>query len=365
VPKQFLDLGGRTVIDRAISVLADHPGIDGVAVVVPPEVVGSEVGAELRARPKISRVVAGGPTRAESVRNGLRASVGTHVLVHDAARPLTAAATVQAVLDATLRHGAAVPVIPVTDTLRREDGTGFSAGSVERGPVRLTQTPQGARLDWLEEALDAAEASGEDVTDEAQALEKCGRKVALVAGDPANIKITTADDLEQARRRVSGDGMLRVGNGFDVHRFGDRPPLALGGVLFEDEPGLIGHSDADVVLHAAMDAVLGAAGLGDIGKHFPPNDARFAGAASTLLARTVAEMVTTAGFEIVNLDLTLLAERPRVAGRSEEIRGAIGSCFRVPADRVSLKATTLEGLGALGRGEGAACLASALIRVSR
>jgi 2-C-methyl-D-erythritol 4-phosphate cytidylyltransferase/2-C-methyl-D-erythritol 2,4-cyclodiphosphate synthase len=185
----------------------------------------------------------------------------------------------------------------------------------------------------------------------------------LVPGDPGNVKITTPRDLNDALRRFEvKDGDLRVGHGYDVHRFGSSRGLVLGGVRFPGEAGLVGHSDADVVLHAAMDALLGAAGLPDIGHHFPPGDPRFAGADSSTLAREVADRLRGGGYRIANLDLTVLAERPRIAEHAVAMRAAIASCFLVDRDRVGLKATTLEGLGALGRSEGIACHAVALLR---
>ena len=188
--------------------------------------------------------------------------------------------------------------------------------------------------------------------------------MAIVAGDAENVKITAARDVERAERRLRpGAGDLRVGTGFDAHRFCDGRPLVLGGVAFPGEArGLAGHSDADAVLHAAMDALLGAAALGDIGLLFPPGDPRFRGAASTALAARVAERVRESGFEIVNVDLTVLAERPRIAARAREMREAIAACLGVGPERVGLKATTLEGMGALGREEGIACQAVALVR---
>jgi 2-C-methyl-D-erythritol 4-phosphate cytidylyltransferase/2-C-methyl-D-erythritol 2,4-cyclodiphosphate synthase len=296
--------------------------------------------------------------------NGVEAASGADlVLVHDAARPFVDARLVSAVLDAARQHGAAVPAVAARDTVKRDDGTGFVAETLDRATLRLAQTPQGARRDWMLEALRLAVASGRDVTDEAQALEHAGRRVAFVPGDPANVKITTPRDWSDAVRRIDDDDPpLRVGHGYDVHRFGGTGGLVLGGVSFPGETGLLGHSDADVVLHAAMDALLGAAGLPDIGHYFPPKDPRFAGADSSALAREVAGHLRTAGCRIVNLDLTLLAERPRVSEHVGAMRDAIAAIFLIDPARVGLKATTLEGLGALGRGEGIACHAVALIR---
>jgi 2-C-methyl-D-erythritol 4-phosphate cytidylyltransferase/2-C-methyl-D-erythritol 2,4-cyclodiphosphate synthase len=364
VPKQFAELGGRSVLERSVRAIAERPSVAGVIVVLPAAEIGGPRAARVAGWPGVLEVVAGGASRALSVRLGLdRAGRWDFVLVHDAARPMLPAAVVDRVVEATRRYGAAVPGVEVSDTVKRVDADGVVTGTEERSELRLAQTPQGARRAWLLEALLRAEREGAVVTDEAAALERSGRPVRLVEGDPANRKITTAGDLESLRRRFGGEGMdLRVGSGFDVHHFETGRPLILGGLRFEGETGLAGHSDADVVLHAAMDALLGAAGMGDIGMHFPPDDPRFKGADSAALCGEVARMLGAGGFEMVNLDLTLLAERPKIRPRADEMRDRIAGCLGLPRERVGLKATTLEGLGALGRGEGIACQAVALLR---
>ena len=363
VPKQFLDLGGESVASRAVRAMTACPGVDGVIIVLSrDEIDGPRAGA-LLGLDRVRGAVSGGSTRTASALAGVEAASGADiVLVHDGARPFVDAALVSAVLDAVRRHGAAVPALPVRDTVKRDDGTGFVADTLDRETLRLAQTPQGARRDWMLEALRLAVASVGEVTDEAQALERAGRRVALVPGDPGNLKITTPEDWNDALRRVDDDLRVRVGHGYDVHRFGGRRGLVLGGVLFPGEDGLLGHSDADVVLHAAMDALLGAAGRPDIGHYFPPGDPRFAGADSATLAREVADHLLVSGFRIANLDLTLLAERPRIREHVVAMREAIASSFLIDPKRVGLKATTLEGLGALGRNEGIACHAVALLR---
>jgi len=362
-PKPFLNLGGRTVAARAIGALTACPGIDGVVVVVAAPELGGPRAAELAALPGVLAVVPGGATRMASSLAGVEAAGEAEiVLVHDAARPFLDPALAAAVLAAARRHGAAIPALPARDTVKRQDHEGFIAATLDRQPLRLAQTPQGARRDWMLDALRAAVDSGIEVTDEAQALERAGRRVALVPGARSNVKITTPEDWADALRRVeAAPADLRVGHGYDIHRFGGSRALVLGGVVFPGEAGLLGHSDADVVLHAAMDAVLGAAGLPDIGHLFPPDDPRFTGADSAPLAREVGGRLRHAGFAILNLDLTVLAERPKIGGRVEAMRGAIASCFAIDSGRVGLKATTLEGLGALGRGEGIACHAVALL----
>jgi 2-C-methyl-D-erythritol 4-phosphate cytidylyltransferase/2-C-methyl-D-erythritol 2,4-cyclodiphosphate synthase len=368
VPKQFLDLGGEPVLLRSLRAVASRPGVDDAVVVLPEEETGGPLAARLRDEATVRAVVAGGETRARSVAAGLAACGGSEfVLVHDAARPAVPPEVVDAVLRATLERGAAVPAMPVRETVKEDDGTGFVRRTVDRERLRLAQTPQGSRADWLREALARAFADGVEPTDEAQALERIGRPVALVAGDRRNVKITTVEDLDAMRAGAGSEPFprFRVGTGFDVHRFEPGRRLVLGGVEFPGETGLLGHSDADVVLHAAMDALLGAASLDDIGALFPPGDPSFAGADSRRLAAEVASRVRARGFEIVNLDLTLLGERPRIRPAAASMRAAIGDAFGIPADRVGLKATTLEGIGGLGRGEGLACQAVALLTGGR
>lgn len=364
VPKQFRELGGESVVSRAVRAMTCCPGIDGAVVVLPLEDIAGPRAAALRQDGRVLAVVQGGSTRMASALAGVEAaSPAEIVLVHDGVRPFVTPELVAAVLDTARRHGAAVPALAARDTVKRDDGAGFVAETLDRAPLRLAQTPQGSRRDWMLEALRLAVASGREVTDEAQALEQAGRRVALVPGDPANVKITTPADWSDALRRFEeDDDGLRVGHGYDVHRFGGSRGLVLGGVAFPGEGGLLGHSDADVVLHAAMDAVLGAAGLPDIGHHFPPDDPSFAGADSAILAREVCRHLRSAGFRIANLDLTLLAERPEIRERVGAMREAIASSFLIDPGRVGLTATTLEGLGALGRGEGIACHAVALLR---
>jgi 2-C-methyl-D-erythritol 4-phosphate cytidylyltransferase/2-C-methyl-D-erythritol 2,4-cyclodiphosphate synthase len=367
VPKQYLPLAGATVLERAVAALLGHPLVRGVVVVLPEEDLDGPRDREVRSLPGVLEVVAGGETRAASCRNGIRATgPAGYVLVHDAARPMVPVDVVDRVVRAALEHGAAVPVVPLTDTVKLGGAGSFVVRTLDRTGLFAAQTPQGARGDWLLEALLRAEKAGLNPTDEAAALEAAGKRIRMVEGDRENVKITTAADLAEARRKMeSGGSTLRIGNGFDVHRFGEGRRLVLGGVEFPGEKGLQGHSDADVVLHAAMDALLGAAALGDIGAWFPPGDDAYAGANSAGLARKVASGLRDRGYEVVNLDLTVLAEAPRIRERVEEMRRSIAACLGIGIERIGLKATTLEGIGALGRGEGIACQATALISAAK
>ena len=359
-PKQFLDLCGSTVLARSIRCLADHPDVEGVVVVLSRSEIGSANETAIREIDGVVNVVEGGATRAESCLNGLRAAAGAAcVLVHDAARPAASPELVDRVVQATLRHGAAIPVLPLRDTIKEVSPEGTVLQTPDRERLSAAQTPQGARTDWLIEALERSMSGS--VTDEASALEAAGRTVYVVEGDPGNLKITTLEDLETLRRKLGeGEGM-RIGSGYDVHRFGGEQPLVLAGVPFPGETGLVGHSDADVVLHAVMDALLGAAGMGDIGQHFPPTDPAYKGADSRLLTRTVLDMVSRAGFRIGNVDITVLAERPRIGPRLEEMKTALSGLLELKPSEIGLKATTLEGMGALGRSEGIGCQAVALL----
>ena len=352
------------MLERSVQALARPDAVRGVIVVLPADEVEGPWGRMAASWPGVERAVAGGESRAESVLQGILAAGDVpYVLVHDAARPLASEALVTSVMDATRRHGAAVPLLAIPDTVKAVDGTRV-LGTLGRQELGLAQTPQGARTAWLRSALEDALRHQAQVTDEAAALERQGHEVVAVPGDPVNGKITTPEDLAQARRRVAPATRLRVGTGFDIHTVDPARPLFLGGVHFEDVPGLAGHSDADVVLHAAMDALLGAAGLGDIGAHFPPGEARWAGADSKDLARRVAGMLAERGLSLVNLDLMLLAEAPKIRDRVEQMRETIAGCLATEPDRISLKATTLEGIGSLGRGEGIACQAVALVEAA-
>jgi 2-C-methyl-D-erythritol 4-phosphate cytidylyltransferase / 2-C-methyl-D-erythritol 2,4-cyclodiphosphate synthase len=344
-PKQLVHIGDRRMIDWSIE--AARAASDGVVVVLPEDHLGVVAGA-----------VPGGTTRAESVRAGLAGvpADAEIVLVHDAARPFADGALFDRVI-AAVRDGAdaVVPGIALADTVKQVDERGVVVATPDRSTLRAVQTPQGFRAD----ALRAAHAGGGDGTDDAQLVEAAGGTVVVVEGDDANRKITVGDDLAWARQRAGRASGMRIGQGFDVHRFSNDPdrPLMLGGVRF-DGPGLEGHSDADVVAHAITDALLGAAGLGDIGQQFPDTDARFAGADSMVLLATAVEMVESHGWATVNVDCSVVCERPKLAPMKAAMMERLSAAVRAP---VNVKGRRAEQLGAIGRSEGIACFANALV----
>ncbi|MGH6718073.1 MAG: 2-C-methyl-D-erythritol 2,4-cyclodiphosphate synthase, partial [Alphaproteobacteria bacterium] len=282
------------------------------------------------------------------------------VLVHDAARPLVRTGVIDAVLDALDRADGAIPALPVTDALKRTDAAARITAHVDRAGLWRAQTPQGFRFDVLLAAH--RRMAGQDLADDAAVAAAAGHDVVVVPGDEANIKVTGPGDLERARRWL-GAGETRTGMGFDVHRFGPGDHVMLGGVRVPHDHGLLGHSDADVVLHALVDALLGAIGGGDIGQHFPPSDARWRGAASALFVAEARRRVAAAGGEVVNVDLTIIGERPRIGPHRAAVAQRIAELLGVPAARVNVKATTTEGLGFTGRGEGLAAQAIATVRL--
>jgi 2-C-methyl-D-erythritol 4-phosphate cytidylyltransferase/2-C-methyl-D-erythritol 2,4-cyclodiphosphate synthase len=303
----------------------------------------------------------GGATRALSVRAGLAALEApdeTPVLVHDAARPLVGRAHVAALLAALEGADAALPALAVADTLRRvEDGRTVT---VPRDGLWRAQTPQAARKGRLETAYARWAGPGEP-TDDAAVVEADGGRIALTAGDPALMKLTFPEDFDMAERLAQGARTIRIGQGFDAHRWGPGEAVWLCGVRIDHDQTLIGHSDADAGLHALTDAILGAIGEGDIGDHFPPTDAQWKGAASDLFLRHAAGMVTARGGRILNVDVTLICERPKIKPHRAAMRQRLADILGLPLDRVSVKATTTEGMGFTGRQEGLAAQAVALV----
>ena len=364
--KLSVDLGGETVLHRSIRAFAQCPQVDEIVLVAGKNRAFVEAQAADCKKPV--QIVTGGATRAESAKNGVLAARGTLVAVHDAARPFVSAAVIEAVLDAAKQCGAAAPAVPVKDTIKqavRGDGKTVPAGCrVENTPDRSTlfavQTPQcfdrAQYLAALEE-LDAEKARL--VTDDCSLFELTGRPVQLTQGDYANRKITTREDLP--RPAPKEETKMRIGHGYDVHRLVEGRKLILGGVEIPFEKGLLGHSDADVLAHAVMDAVLGAAALGDIGQHFPDNDPAYAGADSLELARHVARILSEHDYRVENIDATILCQRPKLAPHIPAMRANLAAAFGLPVDAVSVKATTEEHLGFTGEGLGIAAHAVALI----
>ena len=359
-PKQYASLAGLPVLRWSLAAFARHPGVDEVRAVIHPDDAAPYASAASGLA--LGAPIAGGATRQDSVRRGLEALAATppeRVLIHDGARPLVATATIDAVLGALASEEGAVPALPVEDTLKRSaDGARIEATAPREGLWRA-QTPQGFRFAGILAAHRAA--AGLALTDDAAVAERAGLAVALVAGDAGNLKITTADDLARAAALL-GAGETRTGTGFDVHRFGPGDHVMLCGVRIPHAAGLAGHSDADVALHALTDALLGAIGDGDIGAHFPPSDPRWRGADSALFLADAARRVRERGFALVNLDVTLICEAPRVAPHREAMRERLAAILGIGVERCSVKATTTEGLGFTGRGEGIAAQAVASVR---
>jgi 2-C-methyl-D-erythritol 4-phosphate cytidylyltransferase/2-C-methyl-D-erythritol 2,4-cyclodiphosphate synthase len=355
-------VGGRPLLAWTLEALAAAPIVRHVVVVTAPDRVG-EVAREPWLPPAVSAVVAGGARRQDSVAAGVAAlppaSPGDVVLVHDGARPLVSADLVERVAEAARRDGAAIPVVPVAETLKRVEG-GRIAGTVDRAPLAAAQTPQGVRRDVLERAW-AIEPPGGPATwtDEAALLEACRIAVHAIPGESMNLKVTLPDDLARVEAELATRGGLpaeptgiRVGFGDDGHPFGPGTPLALGGIAIDGAPRLHGHSDGDVALHAVCDALLGAAGLGDLGGLFPAGPATPAGIASRDLVATCLERVRAAGYAPLAVDLTVIAARPRLGARLGEMAAAIAGLLALPADRVNVKASTgnLAGFEGAGRG---------------
>jgi 2-C-methyl-D-erythritol 4-phosphate cytidylyltransferase / 2-C-methyl-D-erythritol 2,4-cyclodiphosphate synthase len=350
--KLWLPFDGAPLWSASYRALLAAPSIEAVGIVA-----RADRAEEFRAHaPEAAFVVPGGETRQESVLAGLAAvpEVFDAVLVHDAARPWLTVGLVERVAAAVASVGAAFPALAVTDTVKQRDGDRFQ--TLERESLVSVQTPQGARRDWLERAH--REATG-PATDDAALIEALGLPIVAVEGDPMNRKVTNREDAAW----LAGPSETRTGLGYDVHAFSTDPArtLWLGGVEFLGETALEGHSDADALLHAITDALLGAAGLGDIGVHFPNTDPQWAGAPSSVFLEHAARCVRDERWTIVGLDATVVAERPKIMPRRDEIVGRIAEILQVSPRRVCVKATTNEGLGSIGRGEGIAAFAVATL----
>lgn len=363
VPKQLLEIGGRTILERSVEAFASHPEIQDVIVVLPRDVAVPSAG--VFRLPQV-RVVEGGARRQDSVANAFDAvhPFADVVVIHDAARPFVTPDLISQSIRAAAEHGAVVAARPAHDTVKRvalRDGATQVQETLPRETIYLAQTPQAFRRDVLQRAI-ALGREGTDATDEAALAEAAGCAVHVIEGAAGNVKITTADDLEWARMRAAGPlAGGRVGTGYDLHRLVEGRPLWIGGIQVPSERGALGHSDGDVVCHSATDAILGAASLGDIGRHFPDSDPAWKGASSIDLLRRAVAIVHDAGFRVVNLDVVVILERPRIAPLLASMREQLAAALGVDAARISIKGKTNEGVDAVGRGEAIAAHAVALL----
>lgn len=371
IPKQWKPLAGITPLERScqsfmsgiLREIHDSPIPTWVGIVVDDSHRESaeDVGKSLNASYDI---ILGGATRRQSVANALDRMPQTVdiVAIHDAVRPFWPQSKWTELVDACRYNDGAILAVPVSDTLKNHSGS--QTVTVDRRDLWMAQTPQVFRADVLREAHRQAERTGSTATDDADLVERTGGRVEIIPSTTTNIKITTPDDWELALRiaeHAVSSAPMRVGTGYDTHRLGSDGPLMLGGVRFADSGGLIGHSDGDALLHAICDALLGAAALGDIGQHFPPTDARFAGIDSRKLVRETVALLNRAGYRPVQVDATVMAEQPKIMPRAMDMRRAIADDLGLDLTMVSVKATTNEQMGFIGRGEGIAAQAIATI----
>jgi 2-C-methyl-D-erythritol 4-phosphate cytidylyltransferase/2-C-methyl-D-erythritol 2,4-cyclodiphosphate synthase len=362
VPKQLIDLGGRSMLERSVDAFARHPAVCETIVVLPPDVAAAPPSWLCGQEPRL-RVVAGGERRQDSVANGFDAvdDASDIVLVHDAARPFVTADVISRVIDAAAAHGAAIAAVPVSDTVKRVDphtGDPVIVETISRDALYLAQTPQGFAADVLRDAV-ALGRSGVDATDEAALAERAGHHVLIVNGSRLNMKITTHEDLETAGRSVARTG--RVGTGYDLHRLISGRRLVLGGVEIPSELGALGHSDGDVVCHAITDALLGAVSAGDIGHHFPDSDPKWKDASSIAMLGQIVSLIRSRGFSVVNVDVVVILERPKLGAYRIQIAQSVATALGLAEDAVGVKAKTNEGVDAVGRGEAIAAHAVALL----
>jgi 2-C-methyl-D-erythritol 4-phosphate cytidylyltransferase / 2-C-methyl-D-erythritol 2,4-cyclodiphosphate synthase len=383
--KQLRLVGGRALLDRSVSAFLSHPAIAEVVVALPPALVDNPPDY-LRGGGAL-RLVTGGDRRQDSVANAFRAADGASdiIVIHDAARPFVSADLIARTVGAAEESGAAIAALAARDTVKRARDH-VVAETLARDTIFLAQTPQAFRRRVLQDALAVAERDGIDATDEAALAERAGHAVRIVDGDATNIKITmpedlalaeaiysrsaeasrSKDDLSEAARALRGAQAPvrtgRAGTGYDLHRLVGGRPLVVGGVTIPFERGALGHSDADVACHAITDAILGAIGLGDIGRHFSDADERWKDASSLDLLARVAAMAAERGYEVGNVDVTVILEAPKIGDHVDAMRRAIGKAIGIDAARVSVKGKTNEGVDAIGRGEAIAAHAVALVR---
>lgn len=366
LPKQYRQICGEPVIRRALLAFARHPEISIVQPVIHP--ADKELYLAAIQDMRLLPAVAGAELRQGSVRAGLEA-LEPHapelVLVHDAARPFVSAALITRAIAAARASAAAVPVMGVTDTVKSVDASGTITGTVDRAALRMVQTPQAFAFSSLLDAHHRAQtAAREDFTDDAALAEWVGLKVSTFQGEAGNVKLTTDEDFTRMQAwELAALGDTSVGFGFDVHQFADGDHVMLGGVRISHDRGLAGHSDADVVLHAIVDAILGALAEGDIGVHFPPSDPQWRGASSDRFLSFAVERVRARGGRIAHLDITIVCEAPRVGPHRDAVRARIAEIAGIPMKRIGVKATTSEKMGFTGRGEGMAAFATVTVRL--
>jgi 2-C-methyl-D-erythritol 4-phosphate cytidylyltransferase/2-C-methyl-D-erythritol 2,4-cyclodiphosphate synthase len=365
-PKQYRSIGGQTVIFRAMEPFCRHPQVSAVQPVLNPDDIAmfNDAVQGLQHAPAAK----GGATRQASVHAGLEALAPLKpdvVLIHDAARPFVSAALISRAIKAASTAGAAIPAIPVADTIKLVDASGNIEATPERARLRIAQTPQAFRFDVILEAHRRAAREGRnDFTDDAGLAEWAGLTVATFEGDAANMKLTTPEDFVREEARLASQlGDVRTGTGYDVHAFGDGNHLMICGVRVPHNRGFLAHSDGDVGLHALVDAILGALADGDIGSHFPPSDPKWKGAASDKFLKYAVDRVTARGGRISNLEVTLICERPKIGPLRDTMRQRIAEITGLNVSRVAVKATTSERLGFTGREEGIAATACTTIRL--
>ncbi len=367
VPKQYRDIAGEPMIRPTLRAFLNHPQID----LVQPVIHSGDEGIYRTATAglqKLSAPVAGGATRQGSVRAGLEAlasSAPDLVLIHDAARPFVTGALIDRAIAAGKAAGAAVPGIVIADTVKAIDAAATVAETLDRGRLRIVQTPQAFAFDLIFDAHRRAAAAGlESFTDDAALAEWAGHRVSVFDGEPDNVKVTTNEDFARAEvLQLASLSDVRTGNGFDVHAFADGDHVMLGGIRIPHSRGVTGHSDADVALHALVDAILGALADGDIGAHFPPTDPQWKGVASERFLAFACERVRARRGIVAHLDVTIVCEAPRVSPHRDAMRAKIAAIAGIPVGRVGVKATTSEKLGFTGRGEGIVAMATATIRL--
>ncbi len=349
LPKQFLKIGNKTILQKSILPFEEAGCIDNILVVAG-EGYMDECRALCQGISKLRQIVAGGEQRQDSVNNALQLVKDGYVLIHDGARPYITESVILNVLEDVSKVGAAVAAVPVKDTIRQQSQEGGK--TLKRSELYSVQTPQGFEVSLIKEAFAKAYEEGFYGTDDAGLVDRMGKEVAISEGDYANIKITTKEDMPVE---------IRIGTGFDVHRLVEGRKCIICGVDIPFERGLLGHSDADVALHALMDAMLGAAALGDIGKHFPDTDPKYKGISSIKLLKYVNEFIAAEGYSLGNCDVTIMAQKPKMLPHIQQMRENIAEALNVPVSAINVKATTTEKLGFVGREEGIAAEAVCIL----